>query len=66
VVVSDHFRRGTMLISAVMMLAAVARLVLPERRVGMLAMRGRTVDVLVLTMLALSIASVAVGVSPPR
>lgn len=64
VVVSDHFKRGSLLIAGTVFVAAVVRLTLPESRVGMLAIRSRALDVLIMLALALGIAVVAVGVPP--
>lgn len=66
VLVSDHFKRGAVLIAAAVFFGAVVRLVLPESRVGMLAVRSRVIDVLILTTLAVGIAFVAVGVPPVK
>jgi hypothetical protein len=41
-----HWRRGTAGIGAGLVVAAVLRLVLPSRRVGMLNVRGRWLDTL--------------------
>jgi hypothetical protein len=48
VVAVDGFRLGCSLLGASVLFAAVARAVLPERRVGLLVVRGRPFDVLVL------------------
>lgn len=45
-------RGGTVAVAGAMFIAAMARLVLPERKMGMLAARTRTTDVVTLTMLA--------------
>jgi hypothetical protein len=44
-------RTGTVAVAGAMFLAALARLVLPESRVGMLASRRRTTDVVTFTAL---------------
>jgi Protein of unknown function (DUF3017) len=44
-------RGGTLALAGAMLVAALARLVLPESRVGMLASRGRFADVAALTAL---------------
>ena len=61
----DHWRRGLVVIGLVLIAAALLRLMLPVRRVGFLAVRGRPVDVtllagagLALTVIALTIPSV--------
>ena len=60
-----HFKRGSIVIAAFVCLAAVLRAVLPERAAGMLAVRGRIVDVLALLTLGVAIAVVTVFVPPP-
>ena len=45
-------RGGTLAVAGALFLAALARLVLPGRRVGMLASRRRFVDVTALALLA--------------
>jgi DUF3017 family protein len=59
VVATNHFRRGSMLIAASVFIGALARLVLPESQVGMLAVRRRWLDVLLLTAAAVGITLVA-------
>ena len=59
VVATNHFRRGSMLIAASVFIGALARLVLPESQVGMLAVRRRWLDVLLLTATAVGITLVA-------
>jgi DUF3017 family protein len=41
-----HWRQGAALIGAALVLAALFRAILPPRRAGLLAVRGRPVDVL--------------------
>ena len=48
VVTQGDWRLGVRWIGAALVLAAVARLVLPTRQAGMLAVRRRTVDVVIL------------------
>jgi hypothetical protein len=48
VVAADHFRRGTYLLAGTVLLAALLRLALPTRKAGLLAVRGRFTDVLIL------------------
>ncbi|GLY89303.1 DUF3017 domain-containing protein [Actinoallomurus iriomotensis] len=59
VVATDHFRRGSMLIAASVFIGALARLVLPESQVGMLAVRRRWLDVFLMTAAAVGITLVA-------
>jgi Protein of unknown function (DUF3017) len=59
VVATNHFRRGSMLIAASVFIGALARLLLPESQVGMLAVRRRWLDVLLMTAAAVGITLVA-------
>jgi hypothetical protein len=59
VVATNHFRRGSMLIAASVFIGALARLLLPESQVGMLAVRRRWLDVLLMTTAAVGITLVA-------
>lgn len=59
VVATNHFRRGSMLIAASVFIGALARLLLPESQVGMLAVRRRWLDVLLMTATAVGITLVA-------
>jgi hypothetical protein len=65
VVLSHHFRRGTVLFAGGLFLAAGLRAVLPPAAVGLLAVRGRIVDVLTLSALALGVLFTALIVPPP-
>jgi hypothetical protein len=64
VVVAHHFRRGSVLMGAAVLGAALLRLVLPAREAGLLAARGRLADVLTLT--ALGTGLVVLALSVPR
>jgi hypothetical protein len=59
VVATNHFRRGSMLIAASVFIGALARLLLPESQVGMLAVRRRWLDVLLMALAAVGITLVA-------
>src|SRR5215470_16945625 len=59
VVATNHFRRGSMLIAASVFIGALARLVLPESQVGLLAVRRRWLDVLMMAGAAIGITLVA-------
>jgi hypothetical protein len=65
VVLSNHFRRGSVVIAGALLLAAFLRLVLPTRLAGLLAVRSRAFDVAVLTVLGLGLFLTAVVVPPP-
>ena len=54
------FRVGGLLLAGLLGAAAVARLLLPVRVVGLLAVRSRLVDVMTLGALAVSVAVLAV------
>jgi hypothetical protein len=60
---SSGVRGGTVAVGAVLLAAALARLVLPQRRAGMLASRRRSVDVAALASLGACL--VALGVAFP-
>ncbi|MGH3099072.1 MAG: DUF3017 domain-containing protein [Streptosporangiales bacterium] len=61
-----HFKRGSVIVGAFVCLAALLRLVLPQRLVGLLAVRGRVVDVSIMFALGLAIAVVTYFVPPPE
>jgi hypothetical protein len=65
VVLSNHFRRGSVVISGALLLAALLRMLLPTRRAGLLAVRSRAFDVAVLSTLGLGMFLTAVVVAPP-
>ncbi len=65
VVALDHFRIGSLMLAGSLVLAFVLRLVLPSSQIGMLAVRSRTVDLVVLGTLALVLAVFALWVPPP-
>ena len=58
----DHFRSGSLLLSASVLLAALARAVLPGRRVGLLVVRSRPFDILVLLAMGLALLVLAIVV----
>ncbi len=62
----DHFRRGSIVLSASVMLAAFLRLLLPDQEAGMLAVRTRKVDVSILGALALGLSIFTYWVPPPN
>lgn len=65
--VSLHYwRKGLYVIGAGVALGAVFRLLLPTRRVGLLAVRGRARDVLALGLLGLAIIVLAAVVPAVR
>ncbi|MDQ1629684.1 MAG: hypothetical protein QOI54_3428 [Actinomycetota bacterium] len=62
VVALDHFRLGCLGFGASVLFAALARAVLPARRVGLLVVRSRAFDALVLFLMAVSVLVLAVVV----
>jgi hypothetical protein len=60
-----HFRTGCLALGFSVLLAALARLVLPARRVGLLVVRSRAFDVLVLSVMGSAIVVLAVIVPTP-
>jgi uncharacterized membrane protein len=65
VVASGHFRRGTVLLSFGVALALFLRLLLPSSEAGILAVRSKRVDVVVLAFLAVATSVLALWVPPP-
>jgi hypothetical protein len=65
VVATDHFRRGSVLLSASVVLAFFLRLLLSERDAGMLAVRSKGVDLAVLGGLGLLLTLFTFWVPPP-
>lgn len=65
VVALDHFRIGSLMLAGSLVLAFILRLILPSGRAGMLAVRSRTVDLIVLGSLAIVLAVFALWVPPP-
>ncbi|MQA02808.1 MAG: DUF3017 domain-containing protein [Streptosporangiales bacterium] len=59
------FKQGSMIVAVFVCLAAFLRIVLPERTVGLLAVRSRVVDVLSLLILGLALAIITVVVPHP-
>jgi len=57
-----HWREGAALIGAALLLAAVLRAVLPTARAGLLAIRGKLVDVVTFTSLAAAVLYVALTI----
>ena len=65
VVADNHFKRGTVLFAAGVCLAALLRGLLPNRRIGLLAVRSRGLDALTLAALGGATLAVALLVPPP-
>jgi DUF3017 family protein len=61
----DHFRAGCLLFGFSVLFAALARAVLPARRVGLLVVRSRAFDLLVLLVMGISLVVLAIIVPRP-
>ncbi len=61
----DHWRRGLLLAGVGLLGAAVLRLVLPARLSGLLVVRGRLFDVVVLAVLGVSVLVLSLSVPLP-
>ncbi|WP_084219861.1 DUF3017 domain-containing protein [Spirillospora albida] len=60
----DYFRKGSGLMAAALLLGALARLLLPESQLGLLAVRSRPVDCWTLVILGETVAFVALSIPP--
>jgi hypothetical protein len=65
VVALDRFRLGSLMLAASLVLAFVLRLILPADQAGMLAVRSKTVDLVVLGTLAAALVVFSLWVPPP-
>jgi len=63
-IVANHWRRGSMMIGGATGLAALMRLVLPERIVGLLALRSRYWDAAMTGLAGLAIIVLSLVVAP--
>jgi hypothetical protein len=61
----DNFRRGSIVLSASVLLAAFLRLLLPEDDAGLLAVRSRRVDVATLGAIGIGLTVFTFWVPPP-
>ncbi|OHV49836.1 hypothetical protein BCD48_12185 [Pseudofrankia sp. BMG5.36] len=64
-VTQQRWRQGLFGVGAVLLVMALARLALPTRSVGMLAVRGRLFDVVTLLVLGLSVIGLTLTVPIP-
>ena len=64
--IAGRWKRAALLFAASMALGAMLRLVLSREQAGLLVVRRRSIDVLVMTILAVGIAAVALVVPPMR
>ena len=65
IVALDRFRLGSLVLAASVLLAFALRLLLPADRIGLLAVRTRTVDLVVLGTLGVTVTAFALLVPPP-
>lgn len=65
VVALDRFRLGSLMLAASLVLAFVLRLLLPSDRAGMLAVRSKRVDLIVLGALGGALVIFSLWVPPP-
>lgn len=61
----DYFRRGCVVLSAAVLLAAFLRLMLPDADAGMLAVRSRKIDVAILSVLGIGLSVFTFWVPAP-
>ena len=61
----DSFRRGSVVLSASVLLAAFLRLLLPDADAGMLAVRTKKIDVITLGALGIGVTIFTFWVPPP-
>lgn len=61
-IATNHFRRGTVLFAAGILLAAGLRLLLSDNRAGLLRVRSKALDVTTLAVLGLATGVLAVAV----
>ena len=62
---THHLKSGTLVLAGVLLIAAVARLVLPDRLAGMLASRRRLFDVAIFAVLGIGLLAAGLGVQAP-
>jgi hypothetical protein len=65
-VAEDHWKQGLSLIGVTLLAAALARLVLPARSIGLLVVRSRPFDVAALALLGAAILGVTFQVPLPH
>ena len=66
VIATGHFKRGSLLFAAGVLLAAVLRAVLPSATAGSLAVRGRLLDALTAGVLGMAVLALTLIVPPLR
>jgi hypothetical protein len=66
VVAQGYWRRGLLVVAGALLVAALLRLALPTRRAGLLAVRSKAIDVVVLGGFGSAMLLLAAVVPPPR
>jgi hypothetical protein len=62
-VFTQHWRRGAVLLGVALLVAAVLRLAVPAERVGLLAIRGKAIDVLCYSGFGVAMVALAVTIT---
>lgn len=62
---THHLKSGTLVLAGVLLIAAIARLVLPDRLAGMLSSRRRLFDVAIFAVLGIGLLVAGLGVQAP-
>lgn len=62
---TQHLKSGTLVLAGVLLIAAIARLVLPDRLAGMLSSRWRLLDVAIFAVLGIGLLAAGLGVRGP-
>lgn len=62
---THQLKSGTLVLAGVLLIAAIARLVLPDRLAGMLSSRRRLVDVAIFVVLGIGLLAAGLGVQAP-
>jgi hypothetical protein len=65
IVAANHFRRGSVLLAAFVWLGFFLRLLLSDADAGLLTVRSKRTDLVVLLTLAMSVSLLALAVPPP-
>jgi hypothetical protein len=62
-VLTQHWREGAVLLGGALLVAATLRVLLPDDRAGLLAVRGRVIDVLCYSGLGIVMVALAVTIT---
>jgi phosphate starvation-inducible membrane PsiE len=63
-IVTDYWRRGSLLLGIGVGVAAVLRLVLSDERAGLLVVRGRATDVIAMALVSAAVIRIAWTIDP--